>query len=216
MSVQTQTLSDIACTVPGATDLFNDYNLDFFLNGKQQLKVALANAKIDKAAFLFKLTNLEQAENKSHFNWQTQSPIKLVAHIIDNFHEKHRIQFRQLLHLCKVVQEKNPHKEYFPQHLESHLSQMRYELEEHMMKEEAILFPMIMKGFYPSGPISVMEAEHLEHAAALDKLSELTQQFTPPADADDNWRLLYTQTKQLYNDLKEHIHLENNILFSQR
>ena len=93
---------------------------------------------------------------------------------------------------------------------------MRYELEEHMMKEEAILFPMIMKGFYPSGPISVMEAEHLEHAAALDKLSELTQQFTPPADADDNWRLLYTQTKQLYNDLKEHIHLENNILFSQR
>lgn len=215
MSVQTQTLSDIACTVPGATDLFNDYNLDFFLNGKQQLKVALANAKIDKAAFLFKLTNLEQAESKSHFNWQTQSPIKLVAHIIDNFHEKHRIQFRQLLHMCKVVQEKSSFKELFPQHLESHLSQMRYELEEHMMKEEAILFPMIMKGLYPSGPISVMEAEHQTHAQALDTLVELTNNFTPPIEANNDWQLLYLQIKELYLDLKEHIHLENNVLFKQ-
>jgi regulator of cell morphogenesis and NO signaling len=192
MSARTETSNDIASESANAIDLVNEDNS----TTKQH-------------------THIGQAISGSNINWEAQSPIKLIAHIIDNFHEKHRMQFQQLIQLTKAVKLKNTDHCDYPHHLESHLSQMKYELEEHMMKEEAILFPMIMKGYYPSGPISVMEAEHLEHEKALDKLTTLTNKFTPPHDADEDWQRLYAKIHELYNDLNEHIHLENNILFMQ-
>ncbi len=214
MSVLEKRLCDLAIQVPGAKAIFNELNLNYYSNGKQTLNAALTEAHLNPETIAAKLTALEQNEALTT-NWQTASSLKLIAHLIDDFHEKHRSQFQQLISLSKQVTQDNSEHPLCPHQLESHLSQMQYDLEEHMIKEEAILFPMIMKGYYPSGPIAVMEAEHNEHANALEKLTELTQQFTAPEDACKNWQLLYVKTKEFYNDLKEHIHLENNILFTR-
>lgn len=62
------------------------------------------------------------------------------------------------------------------------------------------------------GPISVMRHEHDQHGEALAAVEAITQDITPPADACNTWRALYTGLAQLREDLMEHIHLENNIL----
>jgi hypothetical protein len=62
-------------------------------------------------------------------------------------------------------------------------------------------------------PISVMRSEHVDHGAALDKLNALTNDATPPAGACNTWRALYSGIAQLNDDLINHIHLENNVLF---
>ena len=42
----------------------------------------------------------------------------------------------------------------------------------------------------------------------------LTNDITPPTGACVTWRALYTGLTQLREDLMQHIHLENNILFA--
>ncbi|MNG08567.1 Iron-sulfur cluster repair protein YtfE [compost metagenome] len=41
----------------------------------------------------------------------------------------------------------------------------------------------------------------------------LTHHITPPADACNTWRALYRGLLEFKDDLMQHIHLENNVLF---
>ena len=95
------------------------------------------------------------------------------------------------------------------------LEQMSTELEDHVMKEEQVLFPMMRRGGHPmiAQPISMMLAEHDNHGEHLRSLEKMTDDFTPPAGACTTWRALYVRTKKLADDLIEHIHTENNVLF---
>ena len=63
------------------------------------------------------------------------------------------------------------------------------------------------------GPISVMEHEHADAGAALQRLRELTNEYEVPAEACNTWRALWHGLAALEESLHQHIHLENNILF---
>ena len=84
-----------------------------------------------------------------------------------------------------------------------------------MQKEEQILFPLMRRGGHPmiAQPIAVMLSEHDSHGEQLRRLEALTTDFTPPAGACTTWRALYLGAGKLADDLMEHIHLENNVLF---
>ncbi len=60
-----------------------------------------------------------------------------------------------------------------------------------------------------------MEHEHVEHGERLRQLEALTNHHTPPADACTSWHALYAGTRKLVDDVMQHIHLENNVLFPQ-
>jgi regulator of cell morphogenesis and NO signaling len=59
-----------------------------------------------------------------------------------------------------------------------------------------------------------MRAEHTQHGAMLEQLMHLCNNASPPQGACNTWRALYAGIAQLHDDLINHIHLENNILFS--
>ena len=88
---------------------------------------------------------------------------------------------------------------------------------EHLAKEEQVLFPMILagQGRLAVGPVHVMEVEHDEHGRDLQTLRRLTGDMQPPEGACPTWRALYLGLQQLERELMEHIHLENNVLFSR-
>ena len=57
---------------------------------------------------------------------------------------------------------------------------------------------------------------HMEHETAgdiLKTMSSVTNDYRVPDDACNSFRWLYVKLKELENDLHQHIHLENNILF---
>jgi regulator of cell morphogenesis and NO signaling len=58
-----------------------------------------------------------------------------------------------------------------------------------------------------------MELEHEHHGEDLQGVRRLTNDLTPPPDACPTWRALYLGLQQLEEELMEHIHLENNVLF---
>jgi regulator of cell morphogenesis and NO signaling len=61
----------------------------------------------------------------------------------------------------------------------------------------------------------MMRAEHIDHGVTLEKLAQMTNGATPPEAACNTWRALYAGIAQLNDDLINHIHLENNVLFPQ-
>jgi len=44
-------------------------------------------------------------------------------------------------------------------------------------------------------------------------MERITQGGVPPEGACNSWRALYTGTRKFADDLVEHVHIENNILF---
>ena len=72
---------------------------------------------------------------------------------------------------------------------------------------------------HPAAPLGLADAlqrmrdEHDEHGEALSGLFALTDELALPDDACNTWRALYLGLRKFTDDLTEHIHTENNILF---
>ena len=102
------------------------------------------------------------------------------------------------------------------------------DLRSHMQKEELVLFPYIkdlvnVKKSTKSNtqprfgtiknPVAAMEHEHDEAGNIMKELAQITNQFTPIEYACNTYKALFLKLEEFQNDLFQHIHLENNILF---
>lgn len=95
----------------------------------------------------------------------------------------------------------------------------------HMDKEEQVLFPWIVQasqnGIKPPGlmfgtivnPILIMEREHQTAADWVALIRELIDDYQPPGDASAEYRLWIAELKTFDEDLRAHVHLEDDILF---
>lgn len=139
----------------------------------------------------------------------------LIEHILARYHEVHRRELAALLALAQRVEAEHAAHPQVPRGLVAILRWMRGELELHMMREEQVLFPAMLRrsGAYLDAPITQMRYEHDVHDDQLRRLEELTHGFTVPEDGDAAWRTLYDGLAKLVEDLREHIRLENEVLF---
>ena len=216
LALTEQTLGNLACLIPGATRVFRQYKLDFCCGGNTRLSDAASQRDLDAQAIAEQLAALGD-HSETQPDWRNEPAGALIAHILERFHEKHRDQFPELIRLANRVEQVHGNKADCPVGLAEHLWNMQQELESHMLKEEQILFPMLQRGMklpQSQGPLAVMRFEHDQHGAALERLAELTNDITPPENACNTWRALYRGLEELRDDLMQHIHLENNILFA--
>jgi regulator of cell morphogenesis and NO signaling len=58
-----------------------------------------------------------------------------------------------------------------------------------------------------------MEAEHERAGDLIKSISSRTNHYTAPSYACPTFQLTYVMLQEFDNDLLQHIHLENNILF---
>lgn len=139
----------------------------------------------------------------------------LIAFILERFHEGHRRDLPGLIVLARKVESVHGAHAQAPKGLADFLDEMAESLEEHMQKEEQMLFPMLKAGGHPmiGHPIGMMRMEHDDHQANLDNLLALTNGLRPPQGACGSWRALYEGLGELTAELKEHIRIENEILF---
>mgnify|MGYP000917882843 FL=1 len=150
-----------------------------------------------------------------HELWQNASDSDIIDHILPRYHDTHRRQLEELVPLAEKVA--GVHAGKFPAEVVSLLHTIQNELLSHMMKEERILFPMLKQGAGRAAamPVRMMMHEHTEHEAALERLLEVTGNLQAPADACCSWQRLYSLAQELVDDLRDHIDLEDNILFAR-
>ncbi|HTI80221.1 MAG TPA: iron-sulfur cluster repair di-iron protein [Acetobacteraceae bacterium] len=207
-----RTLADIAATLPGATAVFRRHKLDFCCGGR----VRLADAAAERGLVLAELeTELDAVASLCLPAGRPDDTDELIALVEARYHMVHRRELPELLRLARRVEVAHRNHPALPGGIAALLERMGVELEAHMQKEEQILFPLMRSGAHPmiAEPIAVMLAEHDDHGAHLRGLETLTNDFTAPDDACPTWRALTIGAKKLADDLVEHIHLENNVLF---
>lgn len=219
MSLQTiddllnRSLGQLARKIPGATAIFHQQGLDFCCGGNKSLRRAAEEKNLDSDVIANSLLRI--ASKGDVAATESMALPVLIDFILENFHQVHRVELPELVRLATKVERVHSDKSDCPHGLSDHLLHMSHELEMHMQKEEQILFPMIKQGAGSMvlGPISVMRHEHDDHGAALRELERLTNNMQPPLGACNTWRALYLGLQKLRNDLMQHIHLENNLLF---
>jgi regulator of cell morphogenesis and NO signaling len=228
-TIYEQTLASLVKENYRVVPVLEKYNLDFCCRGKKSLQDACLEKGLELSGVAAELEAAVIAPGTNRMSFEKMSAEQLISHILVNHHFYVKQAMPLIyMHLAKVAAKHGIHYPYMVQVLEL-FEKIQEEMTSHMHKEEAILFPRIKemeklhpenrKTEFPSNyliaPITVMEIEH-EHAGdILFKIRELTNNYTAPDDACTTFRVCLSELKEFEDDLHEHVHLENNILFPQ-
>lgn len=217
MQTITTSLGDLARANPSATRVFLRHRLDFCCGGRQTLAEACEKSGLDAASIVEELEQ-EASRGASSPSWDNRSQAELADHIETHYHAALRRDLPPLIEAARKVERVHAQKPAVPAGLADVLSSFFTEMQQHMMKEEKVLFPMIRRGARGEAvymPVRVMEGEHDSHREQLLKIRELTGDLRIPAHACATWTALYHGLEHLEAELMQHIHLENNVLFSR-
>ncbi len=200
-----------------------DREIDFFCQGHLTLQQACDRLGLDAEALVGEIRSQQGSESSDATSWDDIPLSGLVAFIIEKFHRPLQRTLPRLLRQVERVcaaggngtsDRKSPSRQAC-EILQTVLPDLATELNAHLAKEENVLFPWILQGNgrTAGNPIRVMQLEHDSAAAALRSVKEATNGHTLPGDASSEATALYESLRKLDRDLREHIHLENNILF---
>ena len=207
----TSNVGEIAANLPGAASLFRKAGIRFCCGGDQSVADASARRGRDATEIVAGLRALAADADRG----APQDTDALIAHIQSRYHDTHRRELADLIPLSRKVERVHGAHPDAPHGLADLLTAIRDEMDNHMMREEQALFPMMLNGGHPTiaAPIAVMRAEHAGHADQLRALEHVTHGLALPEGACRSWRALYAGTGKFADDLVVHMHLENEILF---
>lgn len=227
MDIRNEQIGSIVANDFRTAAIFKKYGIDFCCKGGRTIEEATEKKGLDKNKIYQDIESLPQS-NGGEIDF-TSWPLDLLSDYVEKTHhryirEKSPILQQFLDKLCKVHGGRHPElfeiKELFEESVK--------DLGEHLVKEEQILFPFIRKMVESKtnntdfeqpqfgtveNPVNMMMHEHTAEGERFEKISALSDAYTPPADACNTYRVAYQMLEDFENDLHRHIHLENNILF---
>lgn len=226
----TTTVRELAIGIPHATRIFEKLGIDYCCGGEKLLGDAClaATASVEEVVGLLKETTNARRETSGGPDWQNEPLSRLCSHIVSKHHTFTRRELARLTELMEKVclaHGKN-HPELL--NLQSLLNDLEQELTSHMHKEEQILFPYIHQieaakqhletvptPFFGTvrNPVRMMMLEHDSAGQHLQRMRSASSNYSVPADACISFQTLYQAMETFEQDLHQHIHLENNILF---
>ena len=211
-----------------AAAIFIKHNIDFCCKGHKTLEEVCEKRGLKQDEILYELETVLNSNSSQSIDYKSW-PLDLLIDYIEKKHhryveEKTPVLKQFLDKLCKVHGQRHP--ELFE--VNELFIASAVELAAHMKKEELILFPFIKelvkakldshKVSQPSfgtveNPIAMMMNEHDNEGERFRQIAKLTNNYQPPADACNTYRVTYAMLEEFEKDLHLHIHLENNILF---
>ena len=215
----------LAVANPGHLSLLESLGLDYCCTGEQSLEQACHAVGVDVEDVLAQLV----AYDADRAGADGGDPAKLtLSELANHIEERHHVYLRRVLPqlgqlLGKVVHVHGNSQSWLAD-LQQVFSGLAAELDMHMMKEERVLFPMIreleaateLPDFHcgsVDNPIVAMEHEHDSAGRALRSMRKLSDDYMAPQGACNSFCALMAGLAELEEDLHEHIHKENNILF---
>lgn len=225
--LESQVIGELVAQNYKTASVFKKFKIDFCCNGNRTIAEACERKNLDANVLINELINTEvHHEQNIDFNaWE----LDLLADYIEKTHHRYVVAKIDEIkpYLNKVAR---VHGEHNPELKEIELlfNQSADELTQHLMKEENILFPFIRAMVNNKieqkpllvphfgtveNPIAMMKHEHQNEGERFEKIAELSDNYNPPAHACNTYRVTFSLLKEFEDNLHQHIHLENNILF---
>jgi|SRR5579864_1808584 len=226
----TKRVKEIVVEAPSSVRVFETLGIDYCCGADQPLGDACRNAghPVDEV-----LRSLEEAERSSSadspaMHWNEESLASLADHIVATHHSFCRQEVSRLSALLKKVIEKHGDNHPELRRIGTLFAGLSNELLMHLIKEEQMLFPYIARleeavthnTSFPrppfgtvQNPVRMMVLEHDQAGEQLKEIHRLSNGYEPPPDACDSFKALYQGLRSFEEDMHQHVHLENNLLF---
>ncbi len=222
-----KTVAEVVAENYKAADVFKKHGIDFCCGGGVSLAEICRRKSIDYAHIEAELLALGNDIPESHDfnNWELDV---LVDYIVEKHHTYVKENIPLIVQYAEKVARVHGHHYTETVKIRDLFNEVAKDLPVHLQKEEQILFPFIKmmveakrKGLPipnpPFGtvqnPIRMMENEHDTSGEIFKEIAALSNQYQLPEGACNTFKVLYAKLKEFQDDLHQHIHLENNILF---
>src|SRR5689334_4903694 len=223
-------VSDIVTQDYRTSNVFLKYNIDYCCNGKFTLRSVCEEKGLDVEQVKFQLKEVLRTVNHSSSLDFNEWPIDFLIDYIEYVHHHY---LRTNLSIVQEVLDKlviaQQNKYGFLRELRDYFVGLVGDIIPHLDQEEKIIFPYIKqiahahqsKESYASllvrtlrKPVeNIMHHEDEKLAQYMHRFRKLTNNYSIPLSAGIGYRTCMAKLKELDNDLTQHIHLENNILF---
>jgi regulator of cell morphogenesis and NO signaling len=209
-------------------EIFKKYGIDFCCGGKKTLSSVCRQKNLNYSEIRNELNAVEGLQGTASQNYQTWDAGFLAEYIINTHHKYVRTAIPLLLEYTNKVARVHGNERPELIDIANLFTEAADELIAHMFKEEQVLFPYIKQlstansdpgsQHFPSFvsvelPIHMMEQEHETVGELFKSIRTLSDNYTPPAQACNTYRVCFSKLNEFEQDLHQHIHLENNVLF---
>ncbi|MEK7474759.1 MAG: hemerythrin domain-containing protein [Candidatus Coatesbacteria bacterium] len=215
---ESSAVSSFVEAYPAAVAALIRLDIDFCGQGDRPLNSLCAELGLDAAATMRELTSGDEAGEGTENDWHALSNTGMVDYLVATHHRHLKRELPRLQGIMDAVAHALAAGHPDVRELDLVFSGLHKEINEHLYKEEEILFPAIRtvdSGRVPPmrAPLLVMLEEHYHASEALRRMRRLTAGYAPPPDASRHHRALLKGLEALEYDLRLHIHKENNVLF---
>jgi regulator of cell morphogenesis and NO signaling len=228
MTVATQTVREIALENPATIRVFEKFGIDYCCGGRKPLAEACEarSIAVDEVIAALERALAEPAPQEKC--WAGTPLGELATYIVNTHHAFVNREVPRLAQLAARVVSRHGDDKPELRVIEAKVAQVSDELMHHMAKEEMILFPHIarLERAMASGepapkspfgsvknPIEMMSREHDSAGAIMAEIRGLSNDYTPPVGACPTFHNFFNSLREFEQDLHQHVHLENNILF---
>ena len=229
MPTSTQSVREIIATHPSAAKIFQRFDIDLCSQADETLDRACAELQLSVDQVLEKLADAETQElGGPPVDPASLSIDRLIQQIVRVHHQYVRQELPRLAEMAQKLAAKRSDRAPELKNVEELLEELRTDMFAHIQKEEQVLFPFISQMdqdsivAYPPAhacfrsvahPVSKMMQEHESANHTVAELRRLTLDFQPPDWACATHIALFAGLREFETDLKQHVHLENDVLF---
>lgn len=206
--------------------IFKKYGIDFSFQGNMLLSKACEEKHVDikKIVKELKSVNDNTYYLKDYDSWKLDFLIDFLINIHHEYEEENILILKEYGEKVATI-----YGEKYNELNEVNLliQEVTDEILEHMKNEETTLFPYIKKLLEAkkkktlaniinsplNEPIESLEDDHQKVGKTFKKIARLTNNYKIPDNVCYSFKMLYLKLQQFEEELQQHIHIENNILF---
>jgi regulator of cell morphogenesis and NO signaling len=229
MATSTQSIREIISTQASAAAVLERFDIDLCAHANESLNQACAGLQLSIDQVLEKLADAAANEHGAAPADPTAYSLgRLIQHIVRTHHQYVRRELPRLVQIAQKVTGRHSQRAPELKQVEELIGQLGREMVAHFAKEEQVLFPFVaqmeqnvaVSCAAPEAcfrtvaqPIAMMITEHESAEGIVADIRDLTHGFTPPAWACASYVALYAGLREFAADLRQHVHLENDVLF---
>lgn len=197
--------------------VFQRHRIDYCCKGGRTIAEACRDRGLEPDALMAELRRaIEERRGAAAPDPTAMSTPELIGYIVST----HHVYLRKTLPFLQTISNKvrRVHGDRDPRlvDLDETVREIVEALDPHLDQEEEVLFPALIATardpILIKRELETMHDDHLAVGKLLDRVRDLTGDFTLPDWACTSYRTLFAQLEQCEGDILRHVHLENHVL----